>query len=273
MGDILAHQLRLCPPFTYVSLDFARPYHVKAMGNSRCYMKSWGLVIICQNTRAIKMYATAGYSTDDFLTAYLRFTSNCGNPLLVVSDAGSQMIKAGQVVEGGDPMKLDWKRICEGAAKSGTDWKSVEPGCQWRNGLAEAAVKLVKSTMETTLASRTTLTYAELDTIFSSVANLVNMRPIAVQNFTEDDLHGITPNDLLIGRTRNTVPGVVYGTNDSITRRQEVMREVEELWWNQWVCQALPHLVPYRRWKSEHRSLQLNDIVLVLYARKVGKGV
>ena len=103
MADIPEHQLRPCPPFTYVSLDFAGPYHVKAMGNSRCYMKSWGLVIICQNTRAIKMYATAGYSTDDFLTAYLMFTSNCGNPLLVISDAdaGSQMIKAGQVIEVG----------------------------------------------------------------------------------------------------------------------------------------------------------------------------
>ena len=60
--------------------------------------------------------------------------------------------------------------------------------------------------------------------------------------------------------------------NDSITRRQEVLHEIEELWWNQWVVQALPHLVPYRRWKNEHRSLRVNDIVLVLYAKKLGKG-
>ena len=157
MSDIPSHQLRPCPPFTYVSLDFAGPYKVKAMGNSRAYLKSWGLVVICQNTRAIKMYATAGYSTDDFLTAFLRFTANHGNPLLVVSDSGSQMIKAGRVIEGGDPTKLDWTRIREGAAKNGTDWKAVEAGCQWRNGLAEAAVKLVKSTLEMTLASHTTL--------------------------------------------------------------------------------------------------------------------
>ena len=60
------------------------------------------------------MYATAGYNTDDFLTAFLRFTSNHGNPLLVVSDSGSQLIKAGNVIDGGDPTKLDWKRILEG---------------------------------------------------------------------------------------------------------------------------------------------------------------
>ena len=39
------------------------------------------------------------------------------------------------------------------------------------------------------------------------------------------------------------------------------------------IVQVLPHLVPYRRWKHEHRSLKVNDIVLVLYDRKLGKGV
>jgi hypothetical protein len=49
----------------------------------------------------------------------------------------------------------------------------------------------------------------------------------------------------------------VYGTDDSITRRQEAMRELEEMWWNMWIVQALPNLVPYKRWKTEHRSLYL----------------
>ena len=95
MADIPVHQLRPCPPFTYISLDFAGPYKVKAMGNSRAYVKPWGLVIICQNTRAICMSATAGYSTDDFLTTFLRFKANHGNPLLVVTNAGRQFIKTG----------------------------------------------------------------------------------------------------------------------------------------------------------------------------------
>jgi hypothetical protein len=30
--------------------------------------------------------------------------------------------------------------------------------------------------------------------------------------------------------------------------------------------------VPYKRWKTEHRSLCVGDIVLVLYEKKVGKG-
>ena len=88
MAQIPDYQLYPCPPFSFVALDFAGPYQVKAMGNSRANLKVWGLVLVCQNTRAIKMYATGGYSTDDSFTTYVRFTSNHENPLLVVSDSG-----------------------------------------------------------------------------------------------------------------------------------------------------------------------------------------
>ena len=116
------------------------------------------------------------------------------------------------------------------------------------------------------------MNYAELDTLFSSVANTVNQRPIAVKSFTDEDIHAVTPNDLLLGRSRNTVPGAMYGHNDSLTRRQETIHEIEQTWWNQWIAQALPQLVPYKRWKTEHRSPRPDDIVLVLYEKKVGKG-
>ena len=115
MADIPAHQLKPCPPFTHVSLDFAGPFSARAMGNSRAKMKIWGLVLVCQNTRAVKMLATAGYSTNDFITAYRRFTSNFGNPALVITDAGTQLRKAGQILEAGDPANMDWGKIAEGA--------------------------------------------------------------------------------------------------------------------------------------------------------------
>ena len=272
MADIPSHQINPCPPFSFVSIDFAGPFQVRAMGNSRAQLKVWGLIVICQNTRAVRMYATAGYSTDAFLTAYTRFTSNHGNPLLVVSDSGTQLVKAGKIAAEFAPASLDWISIGEKAAKNGTKWKVVEIGCQWRNGLAESAVKLVKSTLEHTIASQRTLDYSELDTLFSSVANTVNQRPIGAKNFTEEDFETITPNDLLLGRSRNTVTEVIYSENESLTKRQQVLQELEQCWWNQWITQVLPHLVPFKRWRVEHRSLRVGDVVLVLYEKKIGKG-
>ena len=272
MADIPSHQLYPCPPFSHVSLDYAGPFSARAMGNSRAQLKVWGLVIVCQNTRAVRMYAAAGYATDDFLTAYTRFTANHGNPLLVVSDSGSQLMKAAKHVDQFDLSKLDWVRIKEGAARNGTEWKVVQPGCQWRNGLAEAAVKLVKSTLYLTLASQKALNYAELDTLFSSVSNIVNQRPIGVKHFTEEDYVAITPNDLLLGRSRNTIPGIQYLKDETLTKRQEFMMEVEDLWWKQWYVQVFPSLVPFKKWRKEERNIQIGDIVLVMYEKSVGKG-
>ena len=142
------------PPFSYISLDFAGPFKVRAMGNSRSYL----------NTRAIKLYATGGNSTDNFFTAYHRFTSNHGCPLLVVSDSESQLKLLGKLVQQCDPSSLNWDKIVESEARNGTRWKIVAAGCQWHNGITETPVKLMKSTLVLTNGSQSNLTYAELET-------------------------------------------------------------------------------------------------------------
>ena len=66
MSDIPSYQLRPCPPFTHVSLDFMGPFLVRGMGNSRVRMKVWGLILVCLNSKAVTLMATAGYITGDF---------------------------------------------------------------------------------------------------------------------------------------------------------------------------------------------------------------
>ena len=99
----------------------------------------------------------------------------------------------------------------------------------------------------------------------------MNQIPLAVKSFTDEDLHAITPNDLLLGRSRNVVPWPRYDHNDSLTKRQETLREMEQLWWDQWIVKVFPNLVPYKQWRTEKRTPKPNDIVLVLYDKKVGK--
>ena len=67
------------------------------------------------------------------------------------------------------------------------------------------------------------------------------------------------------------MPGAQYLQEESITRRQQLMKELEDTWWRMWITQALPFLVPYKKWRTVSRNLCVDDIVLVLYDRKVGK--
>ena len=127
--------------------------------------------------------------------------------------------------------------------------------------------------MGTVLTSNESLTLPEIQALFASAANLTNQHPLAVQNFTEDTIRSITPNDLLLGRNRHPInPNSNWGNDDDLPLRVQTIKEMEELWWNLWMQQVFPALVPYRRWSHTYRNVRIGDIVLVKYASKVTKG-
>ena len=86
--------------FTHVSIYFLGPYEVRGVANKHAKVKVYGLVIVCQNTRAVKLLAVPGYDTYSFLLAYVRFTSDHGSPRLVVSDLGHSWLRKIQDTDG-----------------------------------------------------------------------------------------------------------------------------------------------------------------------------
>ena len=106
-----------CPPFSHIGLDLAGPVKLKVVGGSRATrnktgeFKCWIVVIICLNTKAVKLYAACGYATSDFLLTWEEHVSDCGHPRLVHSDRGSQLTSAAREVEGEDKPNYDWDTI------------------------------------------------------------------------------------------------------------------------------------------------------------------
>ena len=132
----------------------------------------------------------------------------------MVSDQGKQLTSSSNeaaFTKKEKPESWNWKELQEAGAKAGTEWKFVEAGCQFRNGLAEARVKATKKTLQHMLTTavnggKPTLSYAELQTLLSKIANVINDRPIGVQGLTEDELVPLTVNQLLLGRTSSSPP-------------------------------------------------------------------
>ena len=54
--------------------------------------------------------------------------------------------------------------------------------------------------------------------------------------------------------------------------RLQFIEDLENLWWQQWIENVFPSLVPYNKWKVQHHSLKIGDIVLLKYPSKVDKG-
>ena len=110
-----------CPPFTNIGLDLCGPFTVKTMTNKRATMKVWVVLFLCLNTKGVSMELAPGYSTKDFLLAYMSHVSIRGSPLLVNSDRGSQLTAAHKEVSE-DPLRYNWDEIAASTSSQGTSW-------------------------------------------------------------------------------------------------------------------------------------------------------
>ena len=222
------------------------------------------------------------YGTAAFLLQWTKFVSIRGDPEVVVSDRGSQLTSKNNVVAFSDkesPTAWGWDEVKAEGARKGTDWRWVPAGSQFRNGLAERRVAILKRTLDHLLSSsmicgKPTLNYVELSSMLSRVCNIVNDRPVSLKNLNEDVKVPLTVNQLLLGKTMTARP-LVDLEGDRVEENYHAvdsyLHELTNTWWNMWKCQALPTLLPYYRGKDSdrHRNLRVGDVCLLLYESKV----
>ena len=274
IGDLGEERLQVgTKPFTHVALDLTGPILTKAMGNSRAKIKVWPLVIVCQSTGAMHIAVMHNYGTKAFLTQWEQFVALRGKPSGVTSDKGSQLTSKENYVawtDQEDPSRWGWEEIKAGDARKGIVWKFVPAGCQWRNGLAERRVAVTKRTLKMMMGStlihgNPTLTYPELCTLLSRVANIVNNRPVGVRNLGEEQMLPLTINQLLLGRTETAENETVGEEEENYEGADKYQEELLTVWWNMWKIQVLPSLIPYNRYKDagRHRNLVPGDVCLM----------
>ena len=118
-------------------------------------------------------------------------------------------------------------------------WRFTSPGCQFRDGLAESRVKMIKKTL-VHLHAGGELNYAEFECVLARAANVINDRPLGVRvhHKTEGELMPVTPNLLLMAKTATSSPDLDIHT---------YMEEMVSAWWNIWYRQVFSSLLPYNK--------------------------
>ena len=262
------------PPFTNVGLDLFGPLIVKKMGGAKSTrgvqgtFKVWGVLILCLNTKAVKLYIAAGYSTADFLMSFEQFTSDHGRPATVHSDRGSNLVCAAKEVDSPD---YDWD-IIEKSSGGKTRWIFCPSGCQFRNGAAESFVKKTKRTLAHTYGGKS-LTFHELETALKRAASILNSRPMSAiccrkGGVDPDFITALTPNMMLLGRANCDAPLKNYEDSETPLARLQYIAEIESLFWHQFKVQDFHSLVPTQKWRVEKRNMRQGDVVLILYSGK-----
>ena len=262
-----------------MALDLGAPIFVRGIVNKRSQMKCWPLLICCMLTGSVHIGLMINYGAEAFLTAWWIFCELRGYPAKVQSDSGSQLKASVTTItwnDAEDPTVWDWKKVASETARKGTEFKIVPPGCQWRNGLAESQIKAMKRSLfqlasnSVIKSSSPTLNFQDWSLLLHRVANVANERPLGVRSVTEDLILPITPNQLLIGRTKTGIT-----CPDSLPAeytKQKVYSDVLlQSWWSMWYPQVFDNLIPYQSYRDSkrHRNLCPGDICLLRYDNKI----
>lgn len=105
----------------------------------------------------------------------------------------------------------------------------------------------------------------ELETVFTGVESLLNLRPLTTISDVPNDEPVLTPNHFLIGKmggdiVPENVDTTVFNAKTRWRRIQELVRHV----WKRWMKEYLPHIGSRNKWLEEKKNVSVGDVVVVI---------
>ena len=128
-------------------------------------------------------------------------------------------------------------------------------------------VKLTKKCLKKAVPDDAKITYGEYVTLLAGIAYTINCRPIGVSSSQDlnDEIQPLTPNMLLLGRSDIDSKRPEYDLDISLPKRSAFVKNLLDKWWNAWIRQVWPHLIPCKKWRSSSRNLEVGDVCLLFF--------
>ena len=115
------------------------------------------------------------------------------------------------------------------------------------------------------LLKEQSLTDESLQTLLCEVESIVNGRPITQVSSDPNDLEVLTPNHLLLLKSKPMLPPGHFKREEMYGRRRwRQVQYLADIFWKRWLREYLPLLQERQRWLRPKRSLQVGDIVLLI---------
>jgi len=269
--------------YAHIFIDYMGHYFVEENGIT---VKVWILVITCLWTRAVNLKVSKSLTTEEFLRSFQLHSYEYGVPQLVLSDLGSQLVAAGDIVTEflRDPESIAY---FEHNGAKVTTFEQYYKGCSSLGSLVESCVKLCKRLLSGSV-KKNILPFRDFEFFVSQVVHIVNRRPIAFKEGLRDTSGDIVPDtitpELLIhGRkllSINVVPSLqpvddscdsdfnvdpidaVHKTHSKLCRVRANLTKIYNFELNaQLMKQATNDKSRYK--PVTHNALEIGDIVLL----------
>ncbi|XP_063534822.1 uncharacterized protein LOC134744834 [Cydia strobilella] len=261
MGELppgrMAHHQR---PFTHCGLDLFGPMEV-VVGRGR--QKRYGVIFTCLTVRAIHLEIVHSLTTDSLIMALRRMASRRGWPDCFYSDNGTNLRGADTELKR-SVQELDNKAVNDFALTNGSSWKFIPPASPHWGGAWERLIRSVKRSLSVVLKERAPKDEV-LSTLMAEVENIVNSRPLTHVSVEPGSDGALTPNHFLLHSSPNIPALGVFDDSDLFLRKQwRTSQRLADMYWQRWVKEYLPELLPRRKWNNEQAPLKVGDLVLVV---------
>ena len=188
-------------------------------------------------------------------------TSRRGLPSLVISDNGTNFVKANKELKK-LTNNLNAEKIKESTAHKGIKWEFNPPYAPHFGGVFERMIKAAKKSINAQLHNAE-VSDEELLTIVTCTEHLINSRPLTYQTANQHDIVPLTPNHFLYGMVGDNFAPEIDNCNTTLKRWKRV-QEVVLNFWKRWMREWLPGLVPRKKWKEPKSNVKVGNIVLVV---------
>ncbi|XP_051786109.1 uncharacterized protein LOC127528851 isoform X1 [Erpetoichthys calabaricus] len=197
------------PPFTNVGVDYFGPFLVK---RGRSLVKRYGVIFTCLTTRAAHIEIAHSLDTDSCIQAILQFTDRRGQVKIMRSDNGTNFVGAER------ELRETIKKISYAMMQEQIKWIFNPLSASHQGGVWERQIRSIRKILNSTL-NQQTLDDENLPTMMCKVESILNNRPLTKTSDDPNDLEPLTPNHLLLLKTKPEIPPKFVSENEPYPRR------------------------------------------------------
>lgn len=161
-------------------------------------------------------------------------------------------------------MALDEAPFQRYAANERMKWRFIPPSAPHMGGACERMIRSVKTALTIVLREQTPREEV-LITILAEIEHIINSRPLTHVSPDPRDGQALTPNHFLIGTSSGQLALSRFEINDTNLRKQwRWSQTIADAFWQRWLREYLPSLLPRTKWVRETENLREGDLVLVV---------
>ena len=178
--------------------------------DGRKELKHWGLIFTCLASRVIHLETLNALPTDSFINALRRFISCRGKVRELRSDQGTNFIGAKKELSAA-LRELNRESINQFLSLQDCDWIEFNlnvPHASHMGGVWERQIRTTRSVLSSLLREHgAQLDNESLRTLMTEADNIVNSRPLTVDNLTDRLAAApLTPSHILTQKTQIVLP-------------------------------------------------------------------